>query len=444
MNAYGRLLLGLGEVPRSPLGPRPKCLEELESRRNEAARLTSLLEAGPRFSFVRLGDMDLALLLAAQEGETFLEYLPESAGWTGTQPAGGPGISVRGASRLRLTFEQADYVDFHERLWPVGALLPRLRLKSKLDQARNPDSATSYILLTWMETEFKRYCERHRVGFAGAEAAVLACLVGQPEYQAAASIWPGTGEQFFHQPREDGARLEENLDLIKQDLKGFVRDHQIDTLFLSLGGGAKILACELAEELGIRCMDFGAMLRALCYLGSDGNRASRSTHAPFYHRLDFDLVMDAVEKAYPRLTPEQLFAKANAQVILELQVKERGWTHASFEMDLSPKNIAQFQQAERKCAARYAKLARKNAATRAERRRFLHFCGTHSLTWSGKSFLFWFQAKSLVALWVEVLRRRLKRKGESNRRSRTKGLKDYRTGAGRMADARERKSEVKS
>jgi hypothetical protein len=401
-----KLIRDLGPRPASPLGPKPTDLAELEHRHKEAHRLTSLLEAGPRFSFVRLGDMDLALLLAAQEGEAFPEYSSESAGQTGTTAAGGPGISVRRAPRLRVALEQADYVDFHERLWPVGPLLPRLHLEPKPGQNRNPDATTSYILLAWMETEFRSYCERHRCGFVGGEVAVLEVLASRPEFRAAAQEhWPSQGEQFFHRPRADGARLDENLDLIKEDLKKFVSEHQIDTLFLALGGGAKILAYELAEEVGIRCVDFGAMLRALCYLGSRGDRTGRSTHVPFYHRLEFATVMDAIETALPDLPPEALLAKAHAQLILELQTKEVGWTHGSKELRFNKDTISAFRQAERRYRIRYRNLFALTEASKLERRRFLHFCGAHKLTAHGKVFLLWFQLKSLAKQLLKRCRR---------------------------------------
>jgi cytidylate kinase len=48
----------------------------------------------------------------------------------------------------------------------------------------------------------------------------------------------------------------------------------VDTVFLSLGGAAKILCFELAKELDVRMFDFGAMLRALTFSGSPGNLAT--------------------------------------------------------------------------------------------------------------------------------------------------------------------------
>lgn len=334
------------------------------------------------------------------------EFAPNQETTSGTLPAGAPGITTRSAGRLTRALENADYVDFHERLWPVSALLPRLRLDRRKNLERNPDAQTSYILLTWMEWEFKNYCERHRVGFTGAEASVLAYLSRRAEFRhAARAVWPSGGQQFFHQPRNNGDQLEKNLDLIKEDLKTFVQQNQIDTLFISLGGGAKILVTELSEELGIRCIDFGAMLRGLCYMGSDGNRVGRSTHFPFYHRLDFDLVMDAIEESFPSLKPEYLLAKAHAQLILEVQEKECGWTHSSKELRLDSESIETFRDAEKKYSRRYSKLWGATPLTKAERANFLHFCGTHGLTLHGRFFLIWFHVKGVVASLLKRFRR---------------------------------------
>jgi hypothetical protein len=387
MTYFEQLISEAGPRPESSLGSKPTNPHELSARAVEARRLTELLEADKQFSFVRLGDMDLALLLASQDGQCSPEFTLQEKVLTGTSPSGAPGISVRHAERLRRALENADYVDFHERLWPVGALLPRLHLNPKAGQNRNPDVETSYILLTWMEHEFHGYCSRQRVGFVGAEAAVLSHLSRSSVFRQAASIWPQDIQAFFHQPRSNGDELDRNLDGIKEDLRAFVSSNEIDTLFISLGGGAKILCYELAKELNIRCIDFGAMLRGLCYLGSDGNRAGRSTHYPFYHRLDFDVVMDAVEKIFPQLAPQELLAKAHAQVILDLQRKEVGWTSGSNELCVDAKNRNHFARAYSRYLARYAKLP-KTPSVGLERKKFYYFCGVHKLTVVG--FLYYF------------------------------------------------------
>jgi len=378
----------LEPIPASPLGPKPTASDEVEARQCEVRRLSLLLEENSEFSFLRLGDMDLCLLIADQEGRDSPEFLGPSTTATGTQPAGGPGISTKHALRLKHSLQNGNYVDFHQRLWPINVLLQRLKLSPDSAQQCNPDACTSYILLTWMEQEFKSFCEGKRVGFLGAEAGVLEILHRNPAFlEQAKNYWPVAGAQFFLQPRGNGSNLDANMDLIKADLIDFVRQNRIDTLFISLGGAAKILCYELAKELNIRCIDFGAMLRGLCYLGSDGNRVGRSTHSPFFYRLPFDLVMDAVEKTFPQLAPHELLAKAHAQVILDLQKKEVGWTSGSKELCVDAMNRSYFKRAYSRYLTRYAKLP-KTPSVSLERKQFYYFCGVHKLTVVG--FLYYF------------------------------------------------------
>lgn len=390
---YDRLLEGTSFRPNSPLGEKDS---EDTARRAAARHLSDLMEAQACFCFLRLGDMDLAYLLAEQDGQ--LAGMPYSDGLvTGTRAQGNPGIGAHYASRFRRAFEQADYVDFHERLWPMELWLPRLELQRSANLHRNPDRATSYLLLTWLEKEFKPFCQGKRIGLAGAEAGLLETLSATPEFQrAAAEYWPADAEIFFHQVREDGRNLNANLDLVKDDLKQFIEHHRLDVLFLSLGGGAKILCYELSRELNLRCFDFGAGLRALTYSACDGNRAARSTHTPFLYRLPFGIYMDAVEKAFPELSAEALLAKAHAQLLLEVQRKEVGWTYPSFEYDFSPENRKAFREAFQLYQTRCRRLFQCSPATVKERKDFLYFSGEHGLTTEGRAFYARLQLKSAV------------------------------------------------
>jgi len=316
---------------------------------------------------------------------------------SGTQGCGNPGLGPRHAERLWEAYEQADYVDFHERNWPNEHLVKQLNLSRKPASHRNPDKDTSLIFLTWVEREFKEYSQGRRIGFAGAEARLLQILSGTPEFErAAAGYWPGKAEVFFHQARDDGRNLDANLDLVKEDLRAFITGNRLDTLFLSLGGGAKIIGYELSRELGICCFDFGAMTRALTYSGCDGNRAARSPHSPFLYRIPFGVYMDALQQAMPGLTPPELLAKAHGQLLLEVMKKEVGWTFASWEYDFSPENVSAFQAAFKEYRRRYAKWFNSSPSAIAERAGFLHFCGTHGLTMEGRSFLTMFRAKGLA------------------------------------------------
>ena len=367
-----------------------------EARVSQAKLLSEVMRSRRPFCFLRMGDMELAYLLAAQSNR--VDEIQFAGGpMSGTQAYGNPGLSPKHAQRLRRAYEQADYVDFHEQNWPNEHLIPNLILRRAPGSYRNPSKKASLVFLTWTENEFKQYCRDRRVGFAAAEARLLELLSQTPEFkQAAGNYWPERAELFYHQVRNDGRDLDSSLDLIKEDLRKFVKEHRLDTLFLALGGGAKILGYELSRELGICCFDFGAMIRALSYSGCDGNRAARSTHSPFLFRIPFGAYMDGLEQAFPNLTPAELLAKAHGQLLLEVMKKEVGWTSTSQEFDFSAENVSHFRRAFKEYSKRYRKLFDASAATKRERSGFLHFCGMHGLTLEGRAFLLLFRVKGAV------------------------------------------------
>jgi len=396
MSYISSLIESAGSKPDSPLGNKPSNLRENESRKKEASRISFLLDASSTFSFLRVGDNELFLLLAYQNQEN-----PETNSNiyvdTGTRPSGGPGISLKHGQRFWNAYCNASYVDFYDRIWPNTKLLPKLKLNRSSALERNPDNQTSCILFTWVEHEFQSYCERHRVGFVGAEASTLQRLTEQNEFiESSSSIWPKAGEQFFLQPKDNGFNLDENLDIIKEEIREFAIKNNIDTIFISLGGAAKILCYELAIELNIRCIDFGVSLRALCYLGSIGHKKGRSAHSLFFYRLRFNTVMDATEEAFPNLNPSELLAKAHAQLVLELQKKEPGWTYASWEYDFSNQNLLSFKESFKAYIRRYQLIFSLNHETKKERAAFLHFSGKHMLTFEGVVFIIIFKVKGIL------------------------------------------------
>jgi hypothetical protein len=126
--------------------------------------------------------MQLTYLLAYQEkldGCFSVDHRPVS----GTIPYPNLGIGMEHSSRLWEAFENAAYVDFHERLWPNSVLLPRLKLNRAKGSHNNPDAETSYILPTWIESEFRNYCADRKVGFAGAEVRLLEEVLGNSAFQ---------------------------------------------------------------------------------------------------------------------------------------------------------------------------------------------------------------------------------------------------------------------
>jgi hypothetical protein len=367
-----------------------------EARLVQVRLLSELMRGRRPFCFLRMGDMELAYLLAQQYKQ--LGRIEFGDGPTsGTQAYCNPGLSAKHANRLRRAYEEADYVDFHEKNWPNEYLARSLILRRPPGSYGNPTKEASLVFLTWTENEFKQYCRGRRIGFAAAEARLLELLSQTPEFkQAAADYWPEETQIFYHQVRNDGRELDVNLDPVKEDLREFVKQHRLDTLFLSLGGGAKILGYELSRELGICCFDFGAMIRAFTYSGCDGNRFARSPHSPFLFRIPFGLYMDTLERAFPNLTPAELLAKAHGQLLLEVVKKEVGWTSTSREFDFNRENVSNFRRAFREYRKRYRKLFSSSSATKMERAGFLHFCGTHGLTLEGRLFLLLFHLKGLV------------------------------------------------
>ena len=366
------------------------------ARRKEASLVSQLMATTRPFCFLRMGDMELVYLLAEQDNR--LDEIEFRDGpMSGTQGYANPGLSAKHAERLRRAYEGADYLDFHEKNWPNEHLVPKLILQRAPGSYRNPTKEASLVFLTWTENEFKQYCQGRRIGFAAAEARLLELLSQTPEFKRAATdYWPEKTEIFYHQVRNDGRDLDANLDLVKDDLREFVKEHRLDTLFLSLGGGAKVLGYELSRELGICCFDFGAMIRAFTYSGCDGNRVARSPHSPFFFCIPFQTHMDALERAFPNLTPAELLAKAHGQLLLEVMKKEVGWTFASWEFDFGPENVYAFQKAFKEYRQRYSKLFTSSSSAKQERAGFLHFCGSHGLTVEGRLFLIVFRMKGLV------------------------------------------------
>jgi hypothetical protein len=393
MNYYDELVKSCPPLCGSASGEKE---DGYDARLAQAKLLSELMRSRRPFCFLRVGDMELVYLLAEQHNR--LDEIDFAGGpLSGTQAYGNPGLSAKHAQRLRRAYEQADYVDFHEKNWPSKYLVPQLSLEMAPGSYRNPTKEASYVFLTWTEKEFKQYCQGRRIGFAAAEARLLELLSNTREFkQAATDYWPERAEIFYHQLRDDGRNLDANLDLVKEDLRGFVKQHRLDTLFLSLGGGAKILGYELSRELRICCFDFGSMIRAFTYSGCDGNRVARSQHSPFLFRIPFGIYMEALEKAMPNLAPAELLAKAHGQLLLELMKKEIGWTSVSWEFDFNEENASAFRDAFQEYHKRYRKLFRSSSSTRIERAGFLHFCGTHRLTLEGRIFLSQFRFKSLA------------------------------------------------
>lgn len=306
--------------------------------------------------------MELAFLIASQQGcaAKWQETAHSDQEMiSSTMTLGNPGLKPEHASRLQRSYEGCSYLDFHDENRTVKQELPKWRCNRAPGRDRNPGPQASELFLDWLKYEFFKYVQGRRCLFAGAEAGILRALYSDPIYgRISTNYWPPTVEPVFLVTGKIGTRL----DSIKQDISKVIVSEQIDTAFISLGGGAKILCYELAEEHNIATFDFGSLMRGLTYSGSDGHSFVRATHYPYYFRVPFDIYMTALERAMPGLAAEKILAKAHAQLALELIRKEEGWTWPSEWvgddcLDLGSENKRYFWKGYSIYSKNYKKLA---------------------------------------------------------------------------------------
>lgn len=361
-----------------------------QSARAAAESLTRLLEEHARFSFLRLGDGELRLMLQSQEGE---DADPPPVLRASCEIAhGDPGLDHTHAARLLASYERCSFLDDYAQLPYNREGLPKLRWTRSAQSLGEASSGAGGLIFAWVHFEFHDYLARHRCLFCGAEAALLEELLKTEEYRRlAAHYWPQNATAFFFQPRGDGLRLSADLDLIGNDLRAAIREHRVDTIFLSLGGAAKILCHELADELGIRAIDFGSTLRSFTYSGSDGYATWRASHHPHLLRVPFALYLRALRAAHPALAVPALVAKAHAQLCLEVQSKELLHSVTSdvndgAMFDDSAENLRHFRESMRTYRRELLPLARHDSEARALVREFRRWRWKKGLEWDGRLF----------------------------------------------------------
>ena len=364
-----------------------------------AARFTALMEQQRGFSFLRLGDGELRFLLEAQENVELTER-------RGLRPSceiayGSPAVTRKDYDRLLKSYERCSVIDLHRDLPYNRAHLARLRWRRAPEAIGTASSGAVGLLFTWLHHEFRSYLTRHRVVICGAEASLLRELLTDPEYRRiAASYWPEGANVTFVQPRRDGRNVSEDLDAIKDDLTEAIRDHRADTVFVSLGGGAKILCYELAAELGVCAIDCGSALRALTYSGSDGQSLWRASHHPFLFRVPLDVYLPALQRAYPGIDPMTLIAKAHAQLCLDLQRKVLLQSVTSDAndgamFDPSSENLRTFAESFAWYRRSVLPIARINPEAAVLVSEFAHWRRKHGLGWDGRLFRMGLAVKAL-------------------------------------------------
>ena len=95
-------------------------------------------------------------------------------------------------------------------------------------------------------------------------------------------------------------------------------------------------------------------MRAITYSGSDGQGFVRSAHHTFYHRVPFNLYMDAFEEANSDLPANQLLVKAQCQVLLDLSSQIPG--KSSSTAANQAEDITLFKKSLRQYKMRYNQL----------------------------------------------------------------------------------------
>lgn len=346
------------------------------ARQEECQRISDLMAANRPFSFLRLGDMELMFLIAGQK-QTALSWQKDAESErelvSSTFAFGHPGLKPEHAKRLQTAYECCSYLDFHDG-WKINRReLPKWKYHRPVGNRRNPGPEVSQLFFDWLRYEFSKYVKGRRCLFVGAEAGILKELYSDPIYlHAARNYWPPNAEPIF---LAETRRVGECLDLIKHDVSKVIEEQKIDTAFVSLGGGSKILCYELSEQHKIATFDFGSLMRGLTYSGSDGHNFFRTTHYPYYFRVPFDTYMRALRRAIPGLPPEKLLAKAHAQLALELIRKEEGWSYASERggddcLDLGRDNRRHFWEAHSIYRREYKILGHRDAKAAQQIREF--------------------------------------------------------------------------
>lgn len=316
--------------------------------------LAEILQSGQNASFIRLGDGEVRFITECADrlwadGKYDRTERPRSP----SEATGTLGLLGKDFGRLVHAYRSATVVDTYDFI-PYNKRRYEQVQRIIRGSARQMSSRSDCLLINeWTRGYLREFLLHRRVVMCGGESRLWEQLMSDPLYEEAANAYlPSRNSrriEWVHPP-EDGRNPSLNLEAIKELLLARVRDTGADAVFLSLGGVAKILAVELSEAAGVVAIDFGSMMRALTYSGSDGQAFWRATHNPFFFRVPFGVWMKAFERAHPEMDSSQITAKAQCQLALELQRKQIGaWVNADVHdqqsLDLGKDNIEHFREA---------------------------------------------------------------------------------------------------
>jgi hypothetical protein len=340
------------------------------------------MEENRQFTYLRVGDGELSALIEWQKKRAENPRVLASSR-----------LKVEDYARLVDAFERCDYLDTFERVPYSARNFHKLELHRDPHKERSPSPELSQIFFEWAYHELPAYVTRHRCLIVGAEAPLLSALLADHRYNASIGwFWPSDARPICARVRDDGRAYWENLAAIKVDLETAVKANGIDTLFVALSFGAKILCQEVSEALHIRCFDIGSVLRALTYSATPGHSVRRASHHPFYFRVPLDVFLDALEKAQPDLTTAELVVKAHAQLCFELMRKDvldsfvpEIADAASF--DPSDSNMRHFRESLRIYYSRFGTFLNEDAEGQRLAREFRKWARERGLGVGGKAYV---------------------------------------------------------
>jgi len=284
------------------------------------------------FCYLRLGDGELNWILRIQDGESPQVFSCPQDSINRVVSTTGATMPVEYFERYMHAIRNCPYLDHFELA--NGDKIRRADLQRAAGLYRNESADTSMIFYDWVLYEMRDYLSAHRCLILGSEAPLLRELFNEPEFCATASAYfPGNADIEFLCPPDYGRCYWEHLEVIREMLIRKIKERGIDTVFLSLSAGAKILGYEVSRDTGVVCFDFGSMCRALAYSATPGYAAVRSSHTPYFFGVPIWTYLAACHRAFPELSCRDLTIKAHAQLMLDLLRKNVGESISTGEAD---------------------------------------------------------------------------------------------------------------
>lgn len=302
-------------------------LELKALRVSVADNITRNMEATDGFSLIRLGDGEVYWALSAQEGKAPPKYRYFKDEATGVESATSTsGMETRHWPRFKAALEHATYLDLCNSIPFVNENMEKLNFTPDPDQLKNSSADSSNIIFFWVHRHFRKYLTRHRCLIVSSECSLLSCLLEDQVFRDISDDFftpDNIGNLHLMQTLDDGRNYSENLDEIKGQIRSYVAENDIHTVFISLATGAKILCYELGVETGKRYMDFGSVVRAFTYSGAPGYQTNRSLHNPFFYRVPLQVFERALSHLHLPEEPAKYLSRIQTQIALDLQPLKR-------------------------------------------------------------------------------------------------------------------------